>query len=91
MAWGDDGPIPMLPPKVPGEHRWIVEGTYTISAEQAARLAGGVGISLDAGMLVLCELGCVDCELGWIAAPARCTAPAHPDMVDCTAKEVPAQ
>lgn len=76
-------PTAKLPPKDPGEHRWIAIATYTVTAGQAAAASAGSQVKLGPHNLISLGIGCVDCEVEW-PAPARCTAGAAPEMENVT-------
>lgn len=67
--------IPM-PPKTPGEHRWIAVATYPITAGQASALSSGSSaVNLAPDRAAGVAVGCLDCEAQWPTSE-RCTAPA---------------
>lgn len=75
-----------LPPKVPGEHRWVLLATHTLTTGQAAAAAAGSQVKIGGHNLVAIDVGCVDCEEGW-PAPQRCTSGAAPELVEVTADQ----
>ena len=74
-----------LPPKVPGEHRWIAINTHTLTAGQARAAQDGSAVKLGPHNLVTTSVGCIDCETEW-PAPQRCPDAASPEMDDVTAE-----
>lgn len=72
-----------LPPKIPGEHRWIAAVSYSITTGQAAAAHAGSAVKLGPHNTVTQGVGCVDCEEEW-PATTRCAAAAAPEMDDVT-------
>lgn len=77
-----------LPPKRPGEHRWIALVTFALTPGQAAAAHAGSMVKLGPHNQVIQSVGCIDCETGWPAS-ARCTAAAAPEMDDVTGARNP--
>lgn len=73
-----------LPDKVPGEHRWIVLCTYSVTHSEARAIDDGTPVLLGAHNAVTRNVGCIDCEQDWSEAGQRCPAPASPEMESVT-------
>jgi hypothetical protein len=61
-----------LPPKVDGEHRWIVTVGHSLPATRAAAMASGARVTLDNDSMFMIEVGCYDCEQRHADALPRC-------------------
>lgn len=61
-----------LPPKVNGEHRWIVTVGHSLPATRAAAFASGARVTLDNDSMFMIEIGCYDCEQPYSDALPRC-------------------
>ena len=59
-----------LPPKVPGEHRWVIIAVFTIASDQVASATTGSAVTLTDDNQVESTLGCVDCMQEWPATPS---------------------
>jgi hypothetical protein len=55
-----------LPPKIAGEHRWIILASYSVTPEEAGLYAESDEIfELESERLVNAGIGCIDCEASW--------------------------
>jgi hypothetical protein len=81
----DAGDLGKLPPKMPGEHRWVVVAGYALSDTQARKMERGDDVHLDRENRVYTGTGCFDCEQSYTQARrGPCTAPAAPGWEDKT-------
>jgi hypothetical protein len=61
-----------LPPKVDGEHRWVVTIGHTLPVTRAAAFASGARVTLDNDSMFEIHIGCYDCEQTYADALTRC-------------------
>lgn len=78
----------VLPPKTPGEHRWVALCSFTLTSGQASAAAAGSMVKLGPHNMVTQSLGCIDCEAEW-PAKGRCSASAAPEMDNVTGPALP--
>jgi hypothetical protein len=58
----DEGASGKLPDKVPGQHRFMVAASYSVSAEELALAIEGEQMHLDHETRFSLVMGCLDCE-----------------------------